>query len=198
MSLAVLVASGLALAAVPAHATSTTTIQFGDADGFGIGTLDGASFAFGSVTSTALDGVTDSFGATDITLDFLFDFAGQVVTGATLSFFHGGAGSLTGGTPGRVSISGTEIGTFNSFTGSNIGVFSSFALGPSQFGLIKTLAPTTVSFDVDQNDAWVLDFARLSVTLDDAPAAIPLPASLPLVLSGLLGLGWFGRRARRS
>ena len=66
-----------------------------------------------------------------------------------------------------------------------------FAGGPVQFGLAQLLGATSVPGTV-----ITFDFDNLNIDL--APAAVPEPGSLPMLLSGLAAIGGFGwtRRTR--
>lgn len=213
MSLSALAAQATTVILDTLAADSTAFNASTNPDGlrlFNIGSSDrrnvlpyGQSFELGGETS-------------DLMISALFgSFSGNAVVTASL---HGGAGfssaiaTLTPQfitAPTRDGVLGSfDFSSFGSFTAGVYTVFFSGTgalgggtvnlLGPNQFAGVDT--PGTDAYDrnslFDFASNPVRDFG-IRVTGTVAPAPIPLPAGLPLLLAGLGGLALLRRRTAR-
>ena len=162
--------------------------QIGDADGFGIGAVDGATFNFSSIGAGDGDG-TDVWMYNDQSFTHTYDLSGLgLITSATLEIFTGGQGWNGLST---IYIDGALVGTLtdgdqnNNYARLDTFDLTSFLLDGSSTLLIDT---------VGSGDGWVLDYSRLTISDDSVSASVSEPASLSLLGLGLIGLGFARRR----
>jgi len=127
----------------------------------------------GSILYTPLGGVANQ----TLTISF-----SQDVDNVSM-FFARDSATATGGLDLTALLNGVPVGV-DSFTGA-FGV-DAFPEGTLSFG--------GTSFDsIELTDSLAPYFAIGNVTVDTV-TAVPTPATLPLLLSGLIGLAWFRRR----
>ncbi|MEW6221086.1 MAG: hypothetical protein AB1634_16350 [Thermodesulfobacteriota bacterium] len=171
----------------------TITDWYGDDDGFGRGVLADDSFAWRDVIQEPDDAPgTDRFSSRIWTVpswthDLGWDGSGTL-TGASLEIFSGGQGAYG---PSEVLVNGLAIGslTDGEIGGTNYARLDAFDLLPyiGLFGDSLTVSVRTAGSPCGWQDNWVLDYSRLTLSFETGPAhAVPLPASLVLLSSGLL------------
>ncbi|MEO3416852.1 VPLPA-CTERM sorting domain-containing protein [Roseovarius sp. CAU 1744] len=170
----------------------------GDEDGFGIGTNVGDPFNFGALAFPDGDG-TDEWTGPHFFFAHTFDLTGLgPLASATLEIFHGGQGQLNN-TGAQVFVDGVFAGMltrsvdFNPVPANNIALIDTFDLTPF-LGLFNDGAANVSLLAPTNNDFWAVDYSKL--TFSDGMGAIPLPASLPLLMAGL-GLLAAARRRNR-
>lgn len=77
--------------------------------------------------------------------------------------------------------------------------FAGLALGENLlFDAIEDLANLNLTFALNIDDAFAFDSFTMRVTTTGSPEVVPLPAGAPLLISGLLAIGWVARRKRLS
>ncbi len=206
-TLAALGAVGLLLPLVPAHAATLATFEWINLSGTGSGTMSltlpgtfvAPTFSVGSLTPAAAladltafsytfsDGLT--VGLSDLTTRLFTDAGGNTITGPTVSWAtsdatHGGFGS---GSPDLIT--GFIFSGNNSIAGGGI---SNYKISESSFsannvGQASNLITPTLGSASNDAGYWVLQSLE----------PVPLPAGLPLLVSGLgmIGAMWRRRRA---
>ncbi len=173
----------------------------GDADGFGLGVVDGEEFDWYAVNFEPDDvGFTDRWVYGDQTWSHSYDISGLgTITSATLEVFTGGQGwyGLT-----QIYIDGVLVGdlTDGDFTeGSgryeaypNIARLDTFDLMPYIAAIdgAETLTVATIR----SGDGWVLDYSKITLS-DDGSQSVPEPSALLLLGPGLVGLAMLRRRS---
>lgn len=141
-----------------------------------------------------------------------------------LSLFDASTGLLINSNDdGLSSQVGTDIitgFTFDTFLQSALGIgtytvavsqFDNFAIGPFLInGFLQTGSPNfTASFgcsngqfcDVggfNRTNSWAFDVLNVNSAVVVPPSVIPIPAALPLFLTGLAGLGFIARRKKQA
>jgi hypothetical protein len=174
-----------------------------------LGTASGLTFDFIAGGGTQTNTLTISNFSTDGTLTIAGQNTGFVVgtlpgpvTFSTASFFNEDLPVLTLGT----KISFKLDATTNAPNGSPLpDTFSLFLLDPTgQNSLITTTDPTgadalfTLAIGGSQNGMLGVYGSTPDVSVSVMHAAVPLPASIILLLSGITGFGFVGVRKRRT
>lgn len=213
--------TALAIIAIPAYA-ATTMIQFGDDDCFGQGgacpDVQTAPTTLPQDNSTALDPAnTDVFGEIGTSSFSLgLDLTGLNVTSAKFTAKVWGLdlkadSPANGGSFGdafegaRFQVNGTDIGTYFSEAtpdGNGPNRIETVMFDFATDLLVSGTNTLTITPEQDflqfaapgfsGEDAFAIDFVKLTIVTDDTPPVppVPLPAGLPLLLGalGLLGL----------
>ena len=171
---------------------SIVTDLIGDKDGLGLGLTDGDGFRYTDVGSGDGDG-TDVWRLSDYTYSHTYSLAGLgALTSASLEIAAGGIGFSA---VASVLVNGTLVGTLTD--GDDVGpaynyYFVDMIDLASVLGSLDGADSVTIDV-VLSGDGWALDYSELTVT--GTSAAVPLPASLALMLGGLGALGVARRRA---
>ena len=159
----------------------------GDEDGFGIGVNPGEAFNFAALAFPDGDG-TDEWDGPGFFFAHTFDLSGLgPLASATLEIFHGGQGQLNN-SGAQVFIDGVFAGNltrsvdFTPVPPNNIALIDTFDLTPF-VGLFNDGAANVSLLAPTNSDLWVVDYSKL--TFSDGAPAVPLPASLPLLLAGI-------------
>ncbi|MCG6857099.1 MAG: VPLPA-CTERM sorting domain-containing protein [Salaquimonas sp.] len=202
--------------AVTVDTTTLPTTNLGDTTsgptGYDVGTI-GAGAIFGIYGRIV--GAQDTFSAVfevNSVFNIAFDFDGWTASGSGT-----GATSAASGQSGLVSVDSSNNDAFLTTGGKSV-TFSLFSGGTTGGTLVGSLTKTTnyVSGDAVlfsglaagsytlQIDGSVSQpnqaaFYDLNIIASPAPGAdVPLPAALPLFVSGLAGLAFVGRRRKRK
>ncbi|MFV0513107.1 MAG: hypothetical protein ACK5MY_05675 [Jhaorihella sp.] len=193
---AAVVAAGIGTAG----SAAPVTLVEGDKDCFGLGGTcavgdrwrDDLGGVFFTDYSTASDPVGTDNWDTSAALggpSISFDLSGVgTIVSASLSIFYAGLELATGG---DVKVNGTSVGTLQTF---GPDAFQLVDLGV--FGGIEALLAGSSIVDITASsggDGFIVDYMQLDL---EVAAAIPLPASLPLIGGALFGLVALGRRRK--
>lgn len=192
------------LAAVPAgavtfsdlatfQAATTTTLEDFD----GEAGQNGATVTLPMFTATESGGINgvvtfqqgDFGGAFDFAIVSEDEALGYDDNGSSLLTFSGFA---SGTTAFGTFISANADATVT-VSGSTSATFSLAANTPIFFGVTEAVELTSLIFDVTGSPIVGFDDVRIGTANE---GVVPLPASLPLLIAGLAGLGYAGRRRR--
>ncbi|MFV0513110.1 MAG: hypothetical protein ACK5MY_05690 [Jhaorihella sp.] len=184
---AAVVAAGMGTAA-----SAAVLDLIGDKDCFGAGgaCTEGATLpgGWGAVTQGGGDpAFTDIHTSSGGTTSWTHSFGAGTYTGGMLSIRTAGIADIAG--PYDVLVDGVSVGMmpFDGFGHILVETFT-FAVGAA----LLADGMATVSFDSVSGDSWAIDYSELTADM----AAIPVPASLPLLGGALFGLIAFGRRRK--
>ena len=182
-----------------AASAATVTSIVGDNDGFGGQIAPGAvgadtGFSFDNRTGTDplftdiwLFEQDGGIGGSPITYDHSYDLDGGIATSASLTIFESGMANDRG--PWEVLVNGTVVGQIAN-GGSTTAALHTFDVDVSL--LTGSIASITLNYLDTAFEGYAIDYSELSIEV----APVPLPAGLPLLLVGLLGLG--ALRSRRK
>lgn len=192
----VMAAAALALASVAADAATIATgvTRIGDGGGINLQGPD-AAVAGSNGSVFAIPGTDNVWGQdqtsfSSAVFEFMFDLTGWDLATVALS------GVLAVDNTALVQLNGVTIANFDQITVANFDRANAY--GTSDTSLFNQ-GSNTVTYDVADAGAPVGFRATVEVTGDTlAPPAIPLPASLPLVLAGLGALGLAARARKRG
>ena len=155
------------------------------------------SFLLGIIDSW--DGLGSSFGADalNITLDGASIFSEVFANAGGSQTFSPGGGVITS--------SGTDLGfSSGQYWGDqtlNMGLLPAMSgIAHTGSSLALRIFASGPYWQGGLDESWGIDNVGISVNAltGGGPSVIPLPAALPLFLSGLVGLGFLGRKRRKA
>lgn len=178
---------------------ATVEDLYGDKDGFGLGKQENEAFDWQDLPDKPQEGegVTDFFTAINylpLTWTHTYSLSGVgIFTRATLEIFSGGQGTYG---VSKVFLDDCQVGTLTNGDTGNINYAKKDVIDLMPFvhlldgnDLIRVETCKSPEGGVDN---WVLDYSLLKITSE--PASVPIPPSIVLLCSGLVGLIALGRR----
>jgi hypothetical protein len=190
-SLKILAGAIFAVGLGSAASAAVLTDLYGDKDCFGTGgpcVEDGVTWAlsWGDEVASGDPAWTDTRYSSGETASWSQSIAAGRYSSASLTFRTAGSADLAG--PDDVVVDGVVVGSMPlEGPGHILAKTWTFAIDTA---LIAD-GMAMVSFMTSSGDSWALDYSELTAET----AAVPLPASLPLLLGSLGGLAAWRRRA---
>ena len=181
-------------------ASSGATIQdlYGDMDGFGIDVKENATFDWKDLP-LGFQGVdqTDFFTVrNDLPLSWTHTYSMSdvgMIRGATLEIFSGGQGTYG---HSKVFLESQQVGTLTDGDSGNINYARKDVIDLLPYVHLldgnDLIRVETCNGPQDAVDNWVLDYSLLKITYESINA--PVPPSIVLLGSGLIGLITLGRK----
>jgi len=182
---------------------SGATIEdlYGDKDGFGLGVKENATFDWHGLPVGFQGGDMTNFFTTindlPLTWTHTYSLSGiGMITSATLEIFSGGQGTYG---ESKVFLNGKKVGTLTNGDSGNINYARKDIIDLMPFVHLldgnDAIRIETCTGPGEAADNWVLNYSLLIIS--DEPINTPVPPSIVLFSSGLIGLITLARKRSR-